>query len=223
MASSPPLALSTVDTDGNAPLPRVRHHLYRGVLTKNPIRPLLITTTDVRTPKVHQLCSHPDTSGPTAEIAWWFPPRAQFRLTARTYVLPSPSHKLHSQFPTKALADSGDSSSSPGALETPAEWEKLRVKTFNSLPAFLRASYVRPTPGSKLSNPDDAKKWPKELPESGNEGSEEERKQVQEALKNFAVLLLEPVEVDLVEFDDPDRRTKWKRVGNEWREQTVVP
>ncbi|KAG9089198.1 hypothetical protein FS749_001540 [Ceratobasidium sp. UAMH 11750] len=217
------LALATVDTDGNAPIPRVRHHLYRGILTMNPIHPLLITTSDVRAPKIHQLCSHPDTKGPTAEVAWWFPPaQAQFRLTARTYILPSPSQKLHSQFPIKLISGSGNKNLSPDAPETSDDWEKFRINTFNSLPAYLRASFVRPTPGSVLSNPDDALEWPKELPESGKERSDEERKYVKEALKNFAVLVLEPLEVDLVQFD-PDRRTKSRLVGDKWEEQTVVP
>ncbi|KAG9109145.1 hypothetical protein FRC07_008366, partial [Ceratobasidium sp. 392] len=188
-------AFATIDTDGDAPIPRVRHHLYRNIFATNPIKPLLITTTDVRSPKVHQICSYPGASGPNAEVAWWLPPaQAQFRLLVRTYVLPSSPHKLHSQFPAELLSGPGDGSSSPEEPKTSADWEKYRVKTFNSLPAFLRAGFARPTPGSVLSNPDDAKKWPSELPESGKEKSEEEKKQVEEALNNFAVLALEPLE-----------------------------
>ncbi|KAG9101757.1 hypothetical protein FRC07_010278 [Ceratobasidium sp. 392] len=216
-------AFATVDTDGNAPIPRVRHHLYRDIIATNPIKPLLITTTDVRSPKVHQIRSYPDTSGPNAEVAWWLPPaQVQFRLLVIAYVLPSPSYKELFRFPEELLSGPSDKSSSPEELNTPADWEKYRVKTFNSIPGSIRAGFARPTPGSVLSNPDDAKKWPTELPEIGKEKSEEEKKQVEEALKNFAVLVLEPLEVNLSEFN-PNRRTRWKRVGDEWKEEVLVP
>jgi pyridoxamine 5'-phosphate oxidase len=192
---------------------------------QNPIRPLLITTSDVRAPKVHQLCSHPDTKGPTAEVAWYLAPaRAQFRISARTYILSSPSHNLHSQFPTKLLSSPGSRNAGPDSPETSEEWEKFRLKTFNSLPAFLRASFVRPTPGSLLSNPNDAYKWPTTLPESGKEESEEDRRNMKEALKNFAVIVLEPLEVEFLEFAiEPNRRTQWKISGSEWKERSIVP
>ncbi|QRV94775.1 pyridoxamine 5'-phosphate oxidase family protein [Ceratobasidium sp. AG-Ba] len=221
---APAFAFSTVDTDGEAPVPRVRHHLHRGVLTSNPARPLIITTTDIRSSKIHQIRSHPNTKGPTAEVAWWLPASGfQFRITVRSHILPSPSHEIHSQFPTDILSGSDEVNVGPDAPGDSAEWERFRLKTFNSIPGFIRASFARPTPGSPLSNPDDARKWPQELPPSGEERTDEERKLVREALKNFAVLALEPVELDVVEFGKPDRRTRWNITGKEWKDQSVVP
>lgn len=83
---------------------------------------------------------------------------------------------------------------------------------------------MRPIPGTPLPNPGDANNWPTTLPESGKEESEEEKRLVREALGNFALVLLEPLEVDLVELGvEPNRRTQWKSSGGEWTEQGVVP
>ena len=174
---------------------------------------------------MHQLLSHPDTKGPTSEVAWWIAEvSAQFRISARTHLLPIPSHELHSQFPLQQLSSAGGGDAGPDSPDTPADWEAFRVKTFNSLPPFLRASFVRPTPGSPLKNPEDAKQWPTELPESGKEESDEDKKHVKEALANFALVLLEPLAVEFLEFRVvPNRRTQWKLSGGEWIESAVVP
>lgn len=174
---------------------------------------------------MHQMRSHPSTKGPTSELAWWIAPASvQFRIGARTHLLPSPSHELHSQFPFQLLSSAGGGDAGPESPDTPADWEALRVKTFNALPAFLRASFVRPVPGSPLQNPEDAKEWPTTLPESGKEESEEDKKHVKEALANFALVLLEPLAVEFLELGvEPNRRTQWKLSKGEWTESSVVP
>jgi pyridoxamine 5'-phosphate oxidase len=179
----------------------------------------------VRAPKVHQLCSHPDTQGPTTEAAWWIAPASvQFRISARTHVLPASSNKLHSNFPLQLLSSAGGGDSGPDSPETADDWEKFRIKTFNALPPFLRASFARPIPGSSLQNPDDANVWPSALPKIGKEDSEEDKSHIKDALENFALLVLEPLEVEYLELGvEPNRRTQWKLVKGEWREKTVVP
>ncbi|QRV94776.1 pyridoxamine 5'-phosphate oxidase family protein [Ceratobasidium sp. AG-Ba] len=218
-------ALATVDTDGSSPIPRVRHVVHRDILTTHPTRPLLISTTDVRTPKVHQLRSHPDSNGPTSEAAWWIGAASvQFRIGARTHILPAQSSKLHSGFPFSLLSSAGGGDSGPESPETAADWEKFRIKTFNALPPFLRASFARPIPGTVLANQEDAKAWPTSLPETDKAESEEDKKHIKGALENFALVVLEPLEVEFLELGvEPNRRTRWKLSEQEWRETLVVP
>ncbi|KAG8711148.1 hypothetical protein FRC08_016246 [Ceratobasidium sp. 394] len=218
-------ALATVDTDGISPVPKVRHVVHRDILTTHPTRPLLITTTDIRSLKVHQLRTHPSNNGPTSEAAWWIAPASvQFRISARTHILPAPSNQLHSDFPLQLLSSAGGGDSGPESPETAADWEKLRIKTFNRLPAFLRASFARPIPGSVLANQEDAKIWPNSLPGSDKAESEEEKEHIKQALGNFALLVLEPLEVEFLELGaEPNRRTRWKLFENEWKETSVVP
>ncbi|CAE6485659.1 unnamed protein product [Rhizoctonia solani] len=218
-------ALATVDTDGKYPIPRVRYLIYRGILTSHPARPLLIATTDIRSPKVHQLHSHSSTTGPTAEIAWWIAEAiVQFRFLARVHVLPAPSHPLYSEFPFNKLSQNHGGDSGPDAPETAKDWEALRIRTFNALSPPIRASFARPIPGSPLENPADADKWPEVLPEAGKEESEEEKKNMKEALKNISLLIFEPLQVDFVEFGVvPNRRTQWTFDGEKWDKQALVP
>ncbi|CAE6499344.1 unnamed protein product [Rhizoctonia solani] len=218
-------ALATVDTDGDFPIPRVRHIVHRSILTSHPARPILISTTDIRSPKAHQLRSHPSTSGPTGEVAWWIAESlVQFRILARVHVLPAPSHALHSEFPFNELSQNNGGDSGPDAPESAKDWEALRLRTFNKLSPAIRASFARPVPGSPLKNPADAEKWPQELPEQGKEKTEEQKEQVKEAVKNVALVVLEPLQVDLVELGVvPNRRTQWNFDGKQWDELPVVP
>ncbi|KAG8708249.1 hypothetical protein FRC09_001361 [Ceratobasidium sp. 395] len=218
-------ALSTVDTDGGSPTPRVRHVVHRDLLTTHPTRPLLISTTNIRTPKVHQLLTHPDTKGPTSEIAWWIAPAsAQFRISARTHILPSPSHEFYSKFPRQALSNTAGGDSGPEHPETADDWEKVRIKAFNALPAFQRASFAHPDPGATLPNPEEAQTWPESLPESDKAESEDDKKHMKEALKNFALMVVEPLEVELLELQvRPNRRTQWILAEGEWKEVSIVP
>ncbi|CAE6355864.1 unnamed protein product [Rhizoctonia solani] len=218
-------ALATVNTEGDFPVPRVRHMLHRSILTSHPARPILVSTTDIRSPKVHQLRSHPSTKGPTAEVAWWISEEVvQFRISARIHILPAPSHPFYSDFPFGELSQNSGGDSGPDAPETAKDWEALRIKTFNNMSSYTRASFARPTPGGPLADPADADKWPQNLPEKGKEGTEEDKKQVKQALENFSLLLLEPLNVDFVELGVvPNRRTRWNFDGQKWDEVAVVP
>ncbi|KAB5593213.1 Transcription initiation factor TFIID subunit 2 [Ceratobasidium theobromae] len=214
-------ALATVDNENaGAPVPCVRHI--------RPSRPLLLSTSDIRTPKIHQIRSLSSNKGPTAELAWWLQDTSvQFRIGARVYILPSPTHELHSHFPLTMFSNTDnttDSSVGAGAPKTSKDWESLRIKTFNNLPPFLRASFVRPTPGSLLSDTNEAAGWPETLPERGNEKTPEEKECVARALENFTLLVLEPVRLELLELGVvPNRRTRWSLDGAEWIERAVVP
>jgi pyridoxamine 5'-phosphate oxidase len=169
---------------------------------------LLQTTTDIRSPKTDQIESRPE----SIEVAWWLPKsNIQYRLTCTAYLLPHPFHPLWTGFPAWMLGPNVD-------------WEHERLKAYDALPGVLRAKFCHPIPGSRLENPEDANKWPKELPKRAEAADGKEKGQVDTALKNFAVLLLEPREVDVLELaPDPNLRTKYVKVDGGWTEESVVP
>lgn len=93
--------------------------------------------------------------------------------------------------------------------------------------AHMKASWCRPVPGSPLLGGDEeAKKWPERVEEpKDGDGNEENRKNWETALANFALVVIEPLEVDYVELGVmPNRRAKfWKNGDGVWEEQAVVP
>jgi len=53
---------------------------------------------------------------------------------------------------------------------------------------------------------------------------EEDKKNLEIALRNFALIVIDPFEVDFVELGvDPNQRTKFTRDGEQWMEEIVVP
>ena len=174
-------------------------------------RPLFLTTTDIRTPKAHQLHVNINT-----EATFWFPESdAQFRIVGSTYLLPHPMHPWHAYFPLDVLS---------GGEGKEIDWDLERVKAFDSISGHLRATFVRPVPGSPMESYDEAKNWPVTIPKRGEAEGEEQNRNIEEALSNFALVVLEPAEVDLVELRPiPNRRTTWMKKGKEWEEHIVVP
>ena len=91
--------------------------------------------------------------------------------------------------------------------------EDERLKAYDALSRVLRASFCSPIPGSRLENPEDVKNWPSELTKRAEAKESKEKEQVDEALVNYAVLLLEPRGVDVVELRAvPNLRTKYVEV-----------
>lgn len=169
----------------------------------------MITTTDIRSPKASQLISNN-----TSEATFWFSePQTQFRITAKTYLLPHPNHPWRKSFPSEILSGNRE-----------FDWEEYRLNAYDSLSSYLRASFVRPPPGTQMESYDEANSWPQKLPKR-HEAKGEDKKNVDEALRNFAVVVLDPVHVDLVELGIyPNRRTAWSLVAdNIWVEQILVP
>ncbi|KZO96456.1 hypothetical protein CALVIDRAFT_537230 [Calocera viscosa TUFC12733] len=176
-----------------------------------PWLPLMITTTDVRTPKVKQVTGSSD----KVELSWWFSdPMVQFRITGVAHILPTPSHPLASSFPASRLAPSPDFS-----------WEDERFKTYKTkMGGALRASFCRPVPGTPIDDYDVGKEWPEKIPVPGEERTDEEREQTKLALSNFALLVIEPNAVEYLELKVvPNRRTKWTLEGEEWKKTIIVP
>ena len=98
----------------------------------------------------------------------------------------------------------------------------------------MKASWCRPMPGSPLQGgQEEAKKWP-EIVEDPNEHEdlpEEKYNELlqnwKEALANFALVLIDPIEVDLIDMAVvPNRRTRFFRAPGDhglWREEELVP
>ena len=89
----------------------------------------------------------------------------------------------------------------------------------------MKATWCRPAPGSKLDGGyEEGNKWPDKLPKLGEAKNEEEKRNLEQALGNFALMVIDPVEVDFVELGVvPNQRTKFTREGEKWVEQIVVP
>lgn len=203
-------------TDASNGIPRVRSLILRQFLVAKaaPALPLLLTTTDIRTPKTSQILLNPNIE----TVFWVENTQEQYRLTGQASIIPKPSHPyyVHFNFDWPALV----------ALEKEdIDWEAKRIEVFDSLSGHLKASWCRPVPGSKLEGGyEEAKKWPETLPKLGEEMSEADRKNLAIALGNFALVLIDPVAVDFVELGiTPNQRTKFSREGETWVEEILVP
>jgi len=200
--------------------PHVRSHIFRSFISPSslPSRPFLLTTTDVRTPKIAQIDRNPN-----VEVAWWIPgTQEQFRIAGWATSIPSPTHPSYDELGIGL----GHAIGFSGFREENFDWEAKRKEVFNDMNGAMKASWCRPIPGSPLKSPDDAKSWPTELPKLGEAKTDEERKNLEKALKNFALIVIEPSEVDYIELGvNPNRRTRfiWKGKEAEWSEEMVVP
>lgn len=221
------IQIATLEKKSGRIIPRVRSHIVRSFLdcTTNAGLPLLLSSTDVRTPKVRQL-----TQDPSAEIAWWIEPtKQQFRIACRIYLLPAPGHRLHAQF-MDVLANADRETSL--AQFTTHDWEETRQTMFKSMSGHMKASWCRPTPGSPLID-DSAKAdpWPERLEDPGSDVAKEsyaEAKRLWDiALNNFALVVIDPYEIDFVDLSlIPNERilfTKQKGSLGLWDEQKLVP
>ncbi|KAF8435686.1 hypothetical protein L210DRAFT_914415 [Boletus edulis BED1] len=108
------------------------------------------------------------------------------------------------------------------------DWEEKRVAVFDAMSGSMKATWCRPVPGTPLgeNGEEEMKKWPKRLPKVGEAGSDAEKRLLGVALGNFALLMVEPFEVDYVELGVvPNRRTRCEREEGsvEFKETSVVP
>lgn len=209
----------------NQVIPRVRTQIFRSFLENkaNPGLPLLLSSTDVRTPKVSQLLADP-----RAEVVWWMDgTKEQFRLASSIYVLPAPSNPFYGKF-IEALAHVTPHSAMYGFKDH--NWEETRLNSFKALSPGMRAAWVRPAPGSVLEGgKKEAESWPKSLeePDSTKEGYEEAKRLWDTALSHFVLVVIDPLEVDMVELGIiPNRRTLFRKkeeAPGVWEELELVP
>lgn len=209
--------LATIDEEGK---PHVRSHIHRAFLVppSNPALPLLITSTDVRSPKIQQL-AHVD----TVELAWWIDATSdQFRISGPARIFAAPGYVSPVSEPLRAA---------PGcagieALEaSDIDWEAKRRELFDAVSQQMRATWCRPPPGSPLQGGyEEMNDWPVEVPKPSEAKTEIERELAELALNNYALIVIEPMYIDWVQMAlKPHRRTFFTREGSDWKEQIVVP
>ena len=214
-------------------IPRVRSQIFRSFWSSQDTLslPLLISSTDVRTPKVTQLTTSLDKS----EVVWFIEgTRQQFRFIANVYIVPEPRHHLYSYF-EQSLDKAGRESGLASFRQTSEDWEKKRLELFRSMSAQMKACWCRPTPGTKLEGGQEtAKTWPEKIDEPDEHNANKREYEVAKklwdtALGNFAMMLIDPIEVDFVDVGvAPNFRSLFeKRVldegGVEWVEEELVP
>lgn len=214
--------------DPISPFPHVRSHIFRTFLEseKKPSLPLLVTTTDIRTPKIQQMLANPH-----AELAWWIEPtQEQFRISGLTTVVPEPGHTLHDAFlrsaPSALPKPEGLVATGMLALkDSGIDWEGKRVEVFKMMSPYMRAAWCRPTPGSPLDTAEGTDKWPVRVDPPTADSKEEDRENWTKALKNFALVIIDPDRVDYVEMAvKPNRRWYFTRTPEgSWEELAVVP
>ncbi|KAJ8084981.1 hypothetical protein AAF712_004559 [Marasmius tenuissimus] len=231
------VVLQLASIEPGSSIPHVRSHIFRSFLAppEDDRLPLILTSTDVRTPKVKQIVANPH-----VELAWWIEGKQeQFRIAGLGCIVPAPGNPLFKDFErvVKNAEPSSGLRKLVGDAGTDFEWEAKRKEVFATMSAHMKASWCRPVPGSPLTGgEEEAKKWPvrvdepgKEKGEDGKEVSEEDKaknkKNWETALSNFALVIVDPTEVDYVELGViPNKRTNfWRNEQGLWEEKPVVP
>ncbi|KAG5339495.1 hypothetical protein C0989_004011 [Termitomyces sp. Mn162] len=217
------IVVQLASIDPTTPVPHVRSLIFREFISprSKPSLPLFLTTTDIRTPKISQIISNPH-----VEVAWWIEgTQEQFRISGIASAIPAPTNSLYKHFlhnvehavPNSAVATLKDEH---------FDWEAKRKESFENMSAHMKASWCRPTPGSPLEGgEEEAKKWPIRLEEPSEDGDEEAKKNWDTALGNFALLIVDPTDVDYVELGViPNRRTRfWRTSDGSWDSEATVP
>ncbi|TFK49769.1 hypothetical protein OE88DRAFT_1662424 [Heliocybe sulcata] len=207
----PIFQVATVDEHG---IPHVRSQVYRETLALDGYPyPLLLSSTDIRTPKVTQLLANPH-----VEICWWIDAtQEQFRISAQSYIISGTEHPLYEKCKPDHMAAT--------AREDRASWETRRRQMFDAMSPPMKAGWLRPAPGSKLGGGrEESKAWVETIPKQGDLKTDEEKKNWENALANFALMVFMPSKVDYVELGVvPNRRRMYVRDGEAWTEEDVTP
>ncbi|KAI0694427.1 hypothetical protein BC835DRAFT_1406441 [Cytidiella melzeri] len=226
--------VATVDSDGK---PHVRSQVHRSFMIpkSSPNLPLLVTSSDIRTQKIAQMFS---TS--SVEICWWLEgSQDQFRISGISKVITPPEFAFRNTIPAAegslamaAVADSGEAEREDGESNLSGgkfDWDKKRREVFEAMKPAMKATWCAPkAPGSTMSSYDEANTWRTKVPYFKELKTEEDKKKYEYALSNFAMVVVEPLEVDWVQLGEhPNRRTLFTRKdeagGSVWVEDILVP
>ncbi|ETW86706.1 hypothetical protein HETIRDRAFT_308008 [Heterobasidion irregulare TC 32-1] len=201
--------LATVDSSNK---PHVRSHIHRGFLVPPslPALLLLLTNTDSRTEKTTQI-AYSD----AVELAWWIGGSSdQFRISGRARVVSAPERG------SRGVPAHDKECSAIASLDAVSfDWEAKRREAFNAISERMRASFCHPEPGGY----GDAENWVSTVKKQQDAQTDEEKKNTEVALSNFALVVIEPFEVDWVQMGIvPNQRTRFWREGNAWKDQAVA-
>ncbi|KAG6330164.1 hypothetical protein ID866_8924 [Astraeus odoratus] len=207
--------------------PRVRSLILRSFVAPSsyPGLPLLLSTTDIRAPKVSQVIS-PSTDSNNIEAVFWAElTQEQFRITGRMFLVPAPSYTPSPHFPSPPAQ--GESLVFDALRKEGLDWQRTRIDTFDGLSGYMKASWCRAIPGTPMvGGYDEALQWPEELPKLHEASDDEDKKNLQIALANFALVIIEPLQVNFVELaTKPQKKTIYRRQPDqsEFTETIVVP
>ena len=142
------------------------------------------------------------------------------------HVVPAPGHILFRHFLSSTASDHEGSSGIAALNKEGFDWEAKRLQVFRSLSGKMRATWCRPVPGTRLEGgQEEAKRWPVSIEEPQEGATEEEKSNWEMALHNFALVVIDPAEVDFVELGViPNQRTKFTRSKEgSWGEEELVP
>ena len=144
----------------------------------------------------------------------------QFRITGFTHIYPSPTPGTSAPTP---IPD--EATALKLLVKQGFDWEAKRKEVFAGMKPEMRASWCTPyPPGTPISSYEEQKGWPTSVPLEDEAKTDEDRKNLQTALRNFALMLFEPVEVDWVALGiKPNKRLVFRRKEEEWIEQLVNP
>lgn len=162
---------------------------------------------------------------PRIEIAWWMAgSQDQFRISGTARIVPHSSHPSY----TPRLGEDLNSEGLTLLDGDRIDWDQKRQEVFNSMSSHMRASWCRPPPGSVISSYEEAKRWPSTVPKLGEATTKEDEENQTVAFKNFALVLVDPIEVDWVQLSVvPNQRTRFRTPAEggdrDWLEEILVP
>lgn len=215
-----------MDSRTNTPHVRCQAHREFVIPRGSPFLPILGTSTDVRTFKVNHVMGNPQ-----VDIAWWLQGTAeQYRISGRAYLVPAPEHALHAECMARVAKSPAlslvDKKGADGEDETDFSWEKRRTEAFAEMRPALKASCrIVEQPGSVIESYDALKKYPRFIPNLDQADSDEQKENWKLAFANFALMYIEPTQVEYMELP-ARRRTLYTRqddAGYAWKEELLVP
>lgn len=183
------------------------------------------------------------------ELAWWMEgSQDQFRISGTAYVVGPPSTGVSSvpdgssSSAVAALDEGGEDSSDSDSSKDPEpsahstsfaapgtfDWEQKRRDVFEAMKPGMKATWCAPVaPGSSIASYDVPNSWRSTVPHLHELKTDEEKRNYEAALGNFALVVVEPTKVDWVQLGErPNRRTLFVRReggGEGWDEQILVP
>lgn len=199
-------------------MPRVRQVVHRGFVNdqhENASSDRLVFTTDVRSSKAMDIAS---CSNAPVELAWYIAPeRVQFRIQGAAYLLPAPTHKWRAQFPDAQLAIS----------DTNFAWDEERERFWRLLSPRMQNTFFGPPPGQPvppIATAESSSLSPTPRPQHQIQSPHERNLREPNAIpESFALVIIEPHKVDVLELKHAQRTIYEREVNGAWNGTSVAP
>ena len=189
-------ALATIQK-GSHVAPRVRYVVHRGFLGDSDC---LLTTTDVRSEKGKQMGMEQRVP---VELAWYIAAeRIQFRIRGQAFLIVQVDEN------TRDVT----SPTTEGYWPATQDWKAERMRMWQSLSPEMQQSFVGPSPGTPLSSA---------FPDSDSQAAT--KRQNSDISPNFALLVIEPSEVDQLDLSTFRRTIYTREKSGDWSHVEVVP